>query len=563
VSIPQDAKDLGSSINYITGGAYGPDLSLTNFVSGSGGAAAITNTFTYNKRLQPLTMSAATASQTLFSIGYDFHLGNGDNGNVFGITNYKDANRNQTFTYDGLNRVTSAQNAGTDCTAKVLQNKTEYWGNSYTYDAWGNLVGKIITKCGAENLSVTADTHNWIHISPNDYKYDVAGNMTYDATENANLSYDQENRITGANGYTYTYDGDGNRVRKSNGNTASSGTLYWEMTPGVMAETDLAGTIKSEYVFFDGERVARRDGATGTGGVFYYFSDHLKTASVITDSAGVIKADSDYYPWGGELQFVANDSNDYKFTGKKRDSETGLDYFGARYYSNGLGRFITPDWAAKTTAVPYAEFADPQSLNLYSYVRNIPSTRLDADGHCAGDQCSDIAVNISVTSKPEFRTNEKQPDSTYKTGVHGQLTITLTENGKPMTNVPITEKVEFKVSKNGSEPTWNPVTAKKPVPTNAAGKVKDDVYLQLPTKQPASKDLVAAVKTDQTTNAYTMQQTQTITFPGPNGATCSATDQRTLTNVVISGNMNKKSDSTGSNYTLTESPMHPVVKEQK
>ena len=111
----------------------------------------------------------------------------------------------------------------------------------------------------------------------------------------------QESRLAGANGYTYTYDGDGNRVRKSNGNLAANGTLYWYMTSGVVAETDLAGTIKSEYIFFDGERVARRDGATGTGGVFYYFSDHLKTASVITDSAGVIKAESDYYPWGGEL----------------------------------------------------------------------------------------------------------------------------------------------------------------------------------------------------------------------------------------------------------------------
>src|SRR5258708_16973247 len=60
------------------------------------------------------------------------------------------------------------------------------------------------------------------------------------------------------------------------------------MSPGVVAESDLAGTLKSEYVFFDGERVARRDGATG--GVFYYFSDHLKTASLITGSAGVIKA---------------------------------------------------------------------------------------------------------------------------------------------------------------------------------------------------------------------------------------------------------------------------------
>jgi hypothetical protein len=50
-------------------------------------------------------------------------------------------------------------------------------------------------------------------------------------------------------------------VRKSNGNLAANGTLYWYMTPGVAAETDLAGTLKSEYVFFDGER--SRDGAIG------------------------------------------------------------------------------------------------------------------------------------------------------------------------------------------------------------------------------------------------------------------------------------------------------------
>ncbi|HEY2496662.1 MAG TPA: RHS repeat-associated core domain-containing protein, partial [Candidatus Angelobacter sp.] len=220
--------------------------------------------------------------------------------------------------------------------------------------------------------------------------YDAAGNMTFDATANLSYSFDQENRLTGSAGYTYTYDGDGNRVRKSNGNLAANGTLYWYMSPGVVAETDLAGTTKSEYIFFDGERVARRDGATGTGGVFYYFSDHLKTASVITDSAGTIKAESDYYPWGGELQFVNNDSNDYKFTGKKRDAETGLDYFGARYYSNGLGRFVTPDWSAGPATVPYADLTDPQSLNQYSYVRNNPLATADLDGHCP-DGCPNPA----------------------------------------------------------------------------------------------------------------------------------------------------------------------------
>src|SRR6202012_5733533 len=149
--------------------------------------------------------------------------------------------------------------------------------------------------------------------------------------------------------------------------------------------TDLAATTKSEYVFFDGERVARRDGDNGAGGVFYYFSDHLKTASVITDAAGTIKAESDYYPWGGELQFTNNDSNHYKFTGKERDSESGLDYFGARYYSNGQGRFITPDWSVTPVPVPYADLTDPQSLNQYSYVRNIPTVKVDADGHDPSD----------------------------------------------------------------------------------------------------------------------------------------------------------------------------------
>jgi len=58
-----------------------------------------------------------------------------------------------------------------------------------------------------------------------------------------------------------------------------------------------------------------------------------------------------------------------------------LDYFGARYYSNGLGRFVSADWSAVPVPVPYAHMSDPQTLNLYSYVRNIPTTTIDADGH--------------------------------------------------------------------------------------------------------------------------------------------------------------------------------------
>src|SRR6476469_6015596 len=149
------------------------------------------------------------------------------------------------------------------------------------------------------------------------------------------------------------------------------------MTPGIVGESDLSGNLTDEYVFFDGERVARKS----TNGVFYYFSDHLKTASVITDASGAIKSESDFYPWGGELQFVNNDSNHYKFTGKERDSETQLDYFGARYYSNGLGRWVSADWSSTPVPVPYANFGDPQTLNLYGYVRGLPTAKADIDGH--------------------------------------------------------------------------------------------------------------------------------------------------------------------------------------
>ncbi len=65
-----------------------------------------------------------------------------------------------------------------------------------------------------------------------------------------------------------------------------------------------------------------------------------------------------------------------KFTGKERDTETGLDYFGARYYASNMGRFMSPD-------EPLADqnTGDPQSCNLYSYVRNNPLANTDPTGN--------------------------------------------------------------------------------------------------------------------------------------------------------------------------------------
>jgi RHS repeat-associated protein len=73
------------------------------------------------------------------------------------------------------------------------------------------------------------------------------------------------------------------------------------------------------------------------------------------------------------------------FTGKERDTESGNDYFGARYYASSMGRFLSPDFDDldddDPEPVPYADLENPQTLNLYQYVRNNPLSDIDADGH--------------------------------------------------------------------------------------------------------------------------------------------------------------------------------------
>jgi len=170
----------------------------------------------------------------------------------------------------------------------------------------------------------------------------------------------------------YVYDGDGQRVKKS------SGRLYWGAGP--LAESDANGTLVAEYVFVNGQRAVRRDVSTGT--MHYYFLDHLGSATVVANSSGTIENESDYLPFGEENAFQNSTEQHFKFTGKERDAETGLDYFGARYYGSSMGRWMSPDWSNAPGPVPYAEFSDPQTLNLYGYVRNNPLSQADADGHC-------------------------------------------------------------------------------------------------------------------------------------------------------------------------------------
>jgi RHS repeat-associated protein len=101
------------------------------------------------------------------------------------------------------------------------------------------------------------------------------------------------------------------------------------------------------------------------------------------------------------------------FTGKERDAESGLDYFGARYYGSTLGRFMTPDTGEIAEPLPYADLDDPQTLNLYGYVRNNPLSLVDPDGHmtCAPKPSDPGTIICEPVPPPKKDPPKEEPSS--------------------------------------------------------------------------------------------------------------------------------------------------------
>jgi len=107
--------------------------------------------------------------------------------------------------------------------------------------------------------------------------------------------------------------------------------------------------------------------------ISYFHGDHLGSSNVITDEESNVIARYEYRPFGSVADQTGDYSTDVKYTGKIQD-DTGLYYYGARYYDPFIGRFITPD-----PTVQHPD--DPQDLNRYAYCRNNPIKYVDPSGH--------------------------------------------------------------------------------------------------------------------------------------------------------------------------------------
>jgi len=119
---------------------------------------------------------------------------------------------------------------------------------------------------------------------------------------------------------------------------------------------------------------------------YYYLHDNLGGIQSVLDDKGNVVCTNDYLPYGEERNgdCMNKEGEDYGYTGKEKDEETGLMYYGARYYDPVIGRFTAQDPLVSDPTLKGEALqkllTDPQALNPYTYARNNPVKYVDPNG---------------------------------------------------------------------------------------------------------------------------------------------------------------------------------------
>jgi RHS repeat-associated protein len=228
--------------------------------------------------------------------------------------------------------------------------------------------------------------------------------VTYDGTNS--YLYDAEGRICAVNSklnlmssspnyYEYIYDASGTRVAEGTlsswptacvAPTVANGftlTKSWVLGP--------SGEQVTEYAVSNGTSTWNHTNAWADSGLLATYTitnndtifdlqDWLGTKRVEVGASGCITTFRSL-PFGDGLTTVTSsnpcpDATEHHYTGKEQDSESGNDYFGARYYASSMGRWLSPDPKMMSSL----KMLKPQEWNMYSYAGNEPLSHFDPDG---------------------------------------------------------------------------------------------------------------------------------------------------------------------------------------
>jgi RHS repeat-associated protein len=395
---------------YSVGYGYDADNRQTHVIYPNG--AIVDRTFTVRNQLQSVAYNGVNAA----------------------ILNYDNAGRLSTKTFgNGLveTRTYQADNLNTSINTpgvtafgytwdankrKLTQTETGIPTNNqvYTYDNEDRLTGfnRNNGDTQAWTLSLVGDwnqfnnngvmenrTHNTVHeltaVNATALTYDVKGNLTGNSNGQT-YAWDIENRLTTATDNqnntfgTYTYDALGRRVSKTvGGNT----TVF--ISDGLQKICEYEnGTLARAYAYgsYIDEPLVMISGTNK----YYYHSNNLYSVAALTDAAGSVIERYKYDPYGKASILAADGTtirtaslvnNPFMYDGYYHDTETGLEFVNARYYSSDLGRFIARD------PIGY----EGSKWNLYEYVHARPIFQTDAYGlyTISKSCCCDIEARIA------------------------------------------------------------------------------------------------------------------------------------------------------------------------
>jgi RHS repeat-associated protein len=403
----------GFRYNYLRNLSYDKFEQRVQLEQGNG----IVTTYTYNAQTRRLhNLTAGRSGGTQFQkLAYDYDRV----GNILGLANGVDPVSpntyggpvSQTFTYDSLYRLTEAK--GTFNAA----NKTHTYTLALGYDSIHNIQTKTqahnVVQPSGTPIPQKKTTYDWTyayngsgpdstrphaptHIGERSYTYDLNGNQlgwTHDQNgTQRTLNWDEENRIQSIedNGHekAYKYDDQGQRTikRGPQGETVYVNQFY----------TQRPGATGTKHVYAGTSRIAsklmRQDvpGANPAGktpyekDLYFYHPDHLGSSSYITDLNGKLYEHLQYFPFGEA--WVEENSNaqrtPYHFTSKELDEETGLYYFGARYYDprTSVWQSADPILGQYLDGNPAGGVFLSANLSLYAYVGHKPTVLHDPNG---------------------------------------------------------------------------------------------------------------------------------------------------------------------------------------
>ena len=323
---------------------------------------------------------------------------------------------------------------------------------SWTYDALGNRISENRYR-GSTKTTETSYYTATSRIKTNGewkYNYDRNGNLTSlgtagswdtsaekyiwdeDTGEVWLYAYDLKNRMTevqyGKSGSSnlktvarYTYDIRNLRVASSK---AGVTTYYQYDVSGDLIYSEDGSTVHT-YIHALGQVWAEERTTGDVTKRYYHHSDHLGTTEAITDANGKIVWYGSYEAFGSLISSNGSLAFNLSYTGKELDSDTGLYYFNARWYSAELGRFIGEDPAR-------------DGLNWYVYCYNNPLAFIDPTGLGPLDPDSPGWIPPTASDKGI------KEDTLFVFGPNGEVRLTwgqLNQIGSPMSDSQWDEKL--------------------------------------------------------------------------------------------------------------------------